>query len=250
VFAREIVQTTAAMFLISVAGVVGTVKILRDRDMLFSTDSDILKYEAVLFSDLYFPWQELCKGVDGELNGTVFSSQSQNLVSSGVQAGGVIYLRSGDGTLDGCFEIVSVNSSSELTVSVLRTDRDGLAIAPPTGGSGISFRVSTFGPQCSEMLFELTRYFGIGPGNPDSDYGVDDIVDTNVLRQASVYAIIASVYATLGSRTGDQGYWKRSLYYKKLFEKAKESCRVSIDIDSDGIAEITKPGDSIKLLRE
>lgn len=110
--------------------------------------------------------------------------------------------------------------------------------------------MSTFGPQCSEVLFELTRYFGIQPGNPDSDYGVDDVLDTNVLRQASVYAVIASVYATLGSRSGDEGFWKRSLYYQKLFEKAKESCRVSIDIDGDGITEITKHGDSIKLLRE
>ncbi len=229
---------------------VGTNKILRDRDMFFSIDADILKYEAVLFSDLYFPWQVLCEGVDGELNGAAFSCQSQNFVSSGVQAGGVIYLRSDDGALDGCFEIVSVDSSSELTVSVLRADEDGPAIAPPTGGSGISFRVSTFGPQCSEVLFELTRYFGIRPGNPDSDYGVDDVVDTNVLRQASVYAIIASVYATLGSRTGDEEFWKRSLYYQRLFEKAKEGCRVSIDIDGDGITEITRPGDSIKLVRE
>lgn len=218
--------------------------------MFFSTDADILKYEAVLFSDLYFPWQELCKGIDGQLNGTVFSTQSQDLVSSGVQAGGVIYIRSDDGTLDGCFEIVSVNSSSELTVSVLRADRDGPAIAPPTGGSGLSFRVSTFAPQESEVLFEVTRYFGIRPGNPDSVYGVDDVVDTNVLRQASVYAVIASVYATLGSRSGDEEYWKRSLYYKKLFEKARESCRVSIDIDGDGTTEITRPGDSIKLIRE
>ena len=75
-------QTTAAMFWIGVAGVVGTVKILRDRDMLFSTDADILKYEAVLFSDLYFPWQVLCEGTGGELDDTSFSAEGADFVSA------------------------------------------------------------------------------------------------------------------------------------------------------------------------
>jgi len=198
--------------------------------LAFSSDVDILKYEAVLFGDLHFPWQVLCEGAGGEVSGTTFSETSEDFVSAGVGAGGVIYLQSLDGKLDGAYEIVSVDSATELTVSVLRADGEGSAVGPGDA-SDVSYRVSTFGPQANEVGFGLTQYFGIRPGNPDSEYDASDILDTSVLRQASVYAVLASVYATLGSRAGgDDNFWKKSLHYQKLFEKAKERCRLSIDI--------------------
>ena len=218
--------------------------------LAFSSDVDILKYEAVLFGDLHFPWQVLCEGAGGEVSGTTFSETSEDFVSAGVGAGGVIYLQSLDGKLDGAYEIVSVDSATELTVSVLRADGEGSAVGPGDA-SDVSYRVSTFGPQANEVGFGLTQYFGIRPGNPDSEYDASDILDTSVLRQASVYAVLASVYATLGSRAGgDDNFWKKSLHYQKLFEKAKERCRLSIDINDDGISDRMNVGGSIRLVRD
>ena len=218
--------------------------------LAFSSDVDILKYEAVLFGDLYFPWQVLCEGAGGEVSGTTFSETSEDFVSAGVGAGGVIYLQSLDGKLDGAYEIVSVDSATELTVSILRADGEGSAVGPGDA-SDVSYRVSTFGPQANEVGFELTQYFGIRPGNPDSEYDASDILDTSVLRQASVYAVLASVYTTLGSRAGgDDNFWKKSLHYQKLFEKAKERCRLSIDINDDGISDRTNVGGSVRLVRD
>lgn len=216
----------------------------------FSKDRDILKNEAVLFSDLYFPWQVLCEGTGGELDDTDFSSEGADFVSANVSAGGVIYLRSDDGGIDGSYEIVSVDSATELTVSILRANESEPAIG--TGSAdNITYRVSTFAPQAYEAFYELTQHFGIQPGNPDSMYGVDDILDTSVLREASVYVVIASVYATLVSKAdGDDNYWKKSLHYRRLFEKARERCRLSIDIDGDGISEKKIAGGSIRLLRD
>jgi len=218
--------------------------------LAFSSDVDILKYEAVLLGDLHFPWQVLCEGAGGEVSGTTFSETSEDFVSAGVGAGGVIYLQSLDGKLDGAYEIVSVDSATELTVSILRADGEGSAVGPGDA-SDVSYRVSTFGPQANEVGFELTQYFGIRPGNPDSEYDAGDILDTSVLRQASVYAVLASVYATLGSRAGgDDNFWKKSLHYQKLFEKAKERCRLSIDINDDGISDRMNVGGSIRLVRD
>ena len=218
--------------------------------LAFSSDVDILKYEAVLFGDLHFPWQVLCEGAGGEVSGTTFSETSEDFVSAGVGAGGVIYLQSLDGKLDGAYEIVSVDSATELTVSILRADGEGSAVGPGDA-SDVSYRVSTFGPQANEVGFGLTQYFGIRPGNPDSEYDASDILDTSVLRQASVYAVLASVYATLGSRAGgDDNFWKKSLHYQKLFEKAKERCRLSIDINDDGISDRTNVGGSVRLVRD
>jgi len=161
----------------------------------------------------------------------------------------VIYLRSADGTLDGAYEIVSVDSATQLTISVIRSDSEMAAVAPPAAAE-ISYRISTFGPQANEAGFQLTEYFTISPGNPASDIDAEDVLDTNVLKRTSVFAVISTVYAMLASKAKDENFWKKSLHYQKLFAKARERCRLSIDIGSDGVADVTKIGASGKLVRD
>jgi hypothetical protein len=215
----------------------------------FSSDVDILKYEPILFGELYLPSQVLAKGEDGILNRTSFTADDADFVNASVAAGGVIYLKSEDGLLDGAYEIVSVDSATELTVSIIRTSGDDFSIAPPSA-TNISYRISTFRPQASELGFQLTEYFGIKPGDPASDIEVKDILDTNALRLASVFAVISGVYAMLASKAENENFWKKSLYYQKLFEKARERCRLCIDIDGDGTADIERAGVSIRLQRD
>jgi len=215
----------------------------------FSSDADILKYEPVLFGELHLSWQVLATGTGGELSGTTFTASDADFVGAQVSAGGVINLRSADGALDGAYEIVSVDSATQLTISVIRPDSDSPAVALPSA-SDVNYRVSTFAPQANEVGFGLTEYFGIKPGNPASIYEVKDILDTEVLKRASVFAIIASVYAMLASKTQDENFWKKSLHYQGLFERARERCRLSIDAGSDGVADITRNGSSVKLVRD
>jgi len=215
----------------------------------FSNDVDILKYEPVLFGELHLPWQVLAAGTNGMLSGTTFTVSSADFVSAQVSAGQVIYLQSADGALDGAYEIVSVDSATQLTISVVRADSDDDTVAP-AAATGISYRISTFGPQASEVGYQLTEYFGIGPGNPASDYDAEDVLDANVLKRASVFAVIASVYVMLASKAKDENFWKKSLHYQKLFEKARERCRLSIDAGADGVADITKLGASVRLVRD
>jgi len=215
----------------------------------FSNDTDILKYEPILFGQLHLPGQVLAAGAGGTLSGTTFTAVGSDFVSAQASAGGVIYLRSADGLLDGSFEIISVDSATQLTISVVRADSDAEPIAPPAA-SDISYRISTFEPQAGEVGFQLTEYFGIRPGNPASDYSTEDLLDTSVLRIASSFAVIAGVYAMLASEAKDENLWKKSLYYQKLFEKARQRCRLSIDADSDGVADVTRLGASVRLVRD
>lgn len=215
----------------------------------FSNDVDILKYEPVLFGELHLPWQVLAAGTGGALSGTTFTAAGADFVAAQVAAGGVAYLRSADGSLDGAYEIVSVDSTTQLTVSVLRSDSADPAVAPPSG-TDISYRISTFGPQANEVGFQLTEHFGISPGNPASDVNVEDILDTSVLRQTSVFAVISIVYAMLAGRTKDENFWNKSLYYQKLSARARGRCRLSIDAGSDGLADVTKIGASGRLIRD
>jgi len=215
----------------------------------FSNDADILKYEPILFGELHLPQQVLVTGTGGTLSGTTFTANGADFVSAQVSSGGVIYLRSADGTLDGAYEIVSVDSATQLSVSVIRSDSAMAAVAPPAA-TEIFYRISTFGPQANEAGFQLTEYFNISPGNPASDIDADDILDTNVLKRTSVFAVISTVYAMLASKAKDENFWKKSLHYQKLFAKARERCRLSIDIGSDGVADVTKVGASGKLVRD
>lgn len=215
----------------------------------FSNDADILKYEPILFGELHLPGQVLAAGTGGAIGGTSFTASGADFVGAQVSAGGVIYLNSADGLLDGAYEIVSVDSATQLTISVIRSSSSGDAIAPPAA-TDVSYRVSTFGPQAAGVDFQLTEHFGIRPGNPASVYDAEDVLDTDVLRRASAFAVVSIVYATLASKAEDENFWKKSLHYQKLFEKARERCRVSIDVGSDGVADVTRLGASVRLLRD
>jgi hypothetical protein len=81
-------------------------------------------------------------------------------------------------------------------------------------------------------------------------YDTDDIVDAGVLKQASVYAVITAIYAPHAGRDGDDGFWKKSLYYQKLFEQSRQRCQLSIDIDGDQTGDSDLAGSDIRLLRD
>jgi hypothetical protein len=215
----------------------------------FSNDADILKYEPVLFGELHLSQQVLVKGTGGTLSGTTLAANGADFINAQVSSGGVIYLQSADGTLDGAYEIISVDSATQLSVSVIRSDSTKAAVAPPAAKE-ISYRISTFGPQTNEIAFQLTEYFDISPGNPTSEIDVTDILDTEVLKRASVFGVISTVYAMLASKAKDENFWKKSMHYQKLFVGARERCRLSIDVGSDGVVDIMKVGTSGKLVRD
>lgn len=215
----------------------------------FSSDIDILKYEPALFGQLHLPWQVLAAGTGASLAGTTLTDAAADFTSASVQAGNVVYLQSADGALDGAYEIVAVDSATELVVSVLRSDDAAEPVAPPQAGD-IAYRIGTFGPQAGEAAFQLTEYFGIRPGHPTSSVAVENIVDTEPLRRASVFAVIASVYAMWASRDRNGGLWAKSLHYRQRFEEARQRCHMAIDLGTDGLADVTKVGGAINLLRD
>lgn len=212
-------------------------------------DIDIAKYEPVLFGELHLPWQVQIFGDDGEISGTSLSASGADFVSANVEAGDVIYLRSSDCAIDGVYEIVTVDSATELTVSVIRSDQEADAIAPPAG-TGVYYRVSTFEPQIVEAGMRLTEYFGIGPGRAGAEIEVENIIDAEVLKSAVVFCVLSNIYATLASNATDENFWAKSLHYKKLFEKARERCQVCIDTDGDGVMDLTLDGSSIRMSRD
>ncbi len=215
----------------------------------FSNDVDVLKYEPALFGELHLPSQVQASGTGAVLSGAMLTAAEADFVAAGIEAGGVVYLRSADGTLDGAYEIVSVDSTTQLTVSVLRADASGPTIAP-LASVGVSYRISTLAPQAVEAAFQLTEHFGIRPGNPASEIDVEDIIDTEGLRRTSVLAVISRVYAMWARRDEDECLMQKSRLYQDLFEKARQRCRLSADLGADGVADVSRVGGVIRLVRD
>ena len=163
----------------------------------FCSDIDILKYEPALFGELHLTNQVMVMGSDGEIAGTTFTSNSADFESAGVEPGGVIYLRSADGVLDGAYEIVEVDSATRLCVSVVRDDSEADPIAA-AAASDISYRISTLRPQAAEVSIGLTKYLGLQPGRPESDVSAADILDAEVLKEVCAFGVVSTAYADDG----------------------------------------------------
>ena len=214
----------------------------------FSNDVDLLKWEPVLFRELFLSSQTLCQGADGLLSGTTFTSGGASFSSAAAAAGNVIYLSSTADSIDGCYEIVSVDSATQLTISVVRQRSDDDSVAPP-GGSSIAYRISTFDPQAEEAAYSLLQYFGIG-ADDEGTLTEGSILQSRALRQASVFAVLASVFAGSACGADDpEGYWQKSLRYQTLFNKARVKARVKIDTDADNEAEEFRSGGAVRLRR-
>ena len=215
----------------------------------FSNDVDVLRYEPVLFGELHLPSQVKASGTGAALSGTTLTATGADFVAAEIEAGGVIHLRTADGVLEGAYEIVSVDSATELTVSVVRADAASPAVAPPPGND-IAWRVSTFASQAANAAFELTQCFGIQPGDPTSEIAIENLMDTEGLRKASVLRVIAQVYTMWAGRPAGECFRQKSLYYEHLYEKARQRCHVTVDLGGDGVADIARVGGAIRLVRD
>ncbi|MGD0551259.1 MAG: hypothetical protein ABSB25_01270 [Sedimentisphaerales bacterium] len=212
-------------------------------------DRDILKIEPVLFGELHFSNQVIAAGTAGELTGTTFEASGANFVSDGVEAGECVYLRSADGVLDGVYEIAAVDSATQLCVSVLRVDSEADPIAPPTV-SDVSYRISTFKPQIADVSLRLMEYLWIRPGQVIRDISVDEILDSDEVRQLCAIGVTATAYRTLASGADGENFKGKWQKYEEMFGKGMERCRVAIDKDGDGVVDSIRFGGCGRLIRD
>jgi hypothetical protein len=212
-------------------------------------DIDILKYEPALFGEFHPANQVMAAGTGGKLAGTTFEASGADFVSAGIEAGDCVYLRSADGILDGAYEIVAVDSATQLCVSVLRGDSESVPIAPPSG-SGITYRISTFRPQVAEVSLRLMEYLWIRPGQVIGDVSVDEILDSDEVRQLCAMGVTAAAYRTLASGADGENLKVKSQEYEQMFGKGMERCRVAIDKDGDGVADSLRYGGCGRLIRD
>jgi hypothetical protein len=214
----------------------------------FSKDADVLRVDSGAFAEA-MGLPVLCKGDGGVIAGTRFTAAGANFTAAGVAAGNVVWLRSGDGRIDGAFEVVAVESATELTVSVVRGNDEAAAVGPGDA-TAVSYRAATLEAKGEDAAYFLTQYFGVRPGFADAECGQEQIITDDPLRPAEVYGILADVYSGRAVAVGTTAEWDKAEYYRRLYERARQRCRLWLDGDDDGQGDTAIDGGTAKMRRE
>ncbi|MGC9455369.1 MAG: hypothetical protein ACP5HU_10970 [Phycisphaerae bacterium] len=213
----------------------------------FCTDRDLLGIEPSMFLGGGFPASSLVAGEDGQLSGTSFTSAGSDFPAGGVQAGMVLTAYGAVPAEGAALEIVSVDSATELTVSVLRGAADDEPIAPPAGAGG-KFFVRSYRLQIARVsaaLAEKLRRLTEAPGITAAEFA-----DSSQLTAVTCYGVLAECF-TARSAGGDAGdaNWIKARHYRELYSGGQLQLRLAVDADGDGFAEQTRTLGNVRLRR-
>ncbi|HOK67826.1 MAG TPA: hypothetical protein PK054_09485 [Anaerohalosphaeraceae bacterium] len=216
----------------------------------FSTDADLLCYEPMIFKGTSFAGQTLARGQNGQVSGTVFLATGENFPAKQVRAGHLIYLSDGVGNLDGIYEIVRVDSASQLTLSVLRADPESEPIPVGTGTS-LFYRIGTFDAQSAEAARLLMEALQIAPDRPDAAFRLEDLLSTEPLRILSVRMVLAMVFASLiQNKETEALYRSKQQHYEQAAEQIRRRTLLRFLSEDGTIVEKTLAPLSPKMSRK
>ena len=211
--------------------------------MAFVVDRDLVVLEPNLFRDVVFDAQVLATADDAVVAGTVLTSIGSDFVAAGVDGGAVAVV---DGV---SLEVVARLSALSLSLSRVRSDGEG-ALLPPTAGSDVSVRVSTFGPQVAEAEARVLRSLGVSDAVLSGETVPAALVGSGI-RRVVVLAALELVYAAASTRAeGSDPYWARSVWYGERARQELRRVGARLDGDGDGIADSVRRVQPSRLVRE
>lgn len=218
--------------------------------MPFCTDTDLLYWEPNLFRDAAAAGQTLASGV-ASVSGTSATFSGLSLPGAGVRPLGVIQF-SGE-AVSGSFPIVSVDSDTELTLSVLYDGlfpSDGTAGAASHVGGAVNqaFAIRTFYPQRQVVTQMLLQAAGVDPSLADAEGRVGN---AEALKRPCVLGALQMIYNALAAAATEPAKLEaRADLYERLYRQAMRSARVEVDTDGDGVADVVRSLNEVRLVRE
>ena len=216
--------------------------------MTFCSDVDLLHWEPNLFRDAVFASQQLLSGT-GDLNGTAFTLSGGSLTAAHVAANQVIVL---SGTVNGSYPIVSVNSATQLTLSVLYDGLfpdTGTGIPSPAGvATAQPFAIRTFWPQRKVVSDLMIRAAGIDVESAMLPQA--QIVNKEVMRRPCVLGTLQMIYSALAAAVETPtSFQVRADLYERLYRRALGQVRVELDMNGDGAGDVVRRLSVLELVR-
>ncbi|MCC6422399.1 MAG: hypothetical protein IT447_02895 [Phycisphaerales bacterium] len=209
--------------------------------MTYATDTDLLYWEPTIFKSAQAVSQQLLSGT-GNLAATTFTLTVGSLAGLPVNPQHVLTL---DGSIEGCYPIISVDSSTTLTISTLYDNLfpDSNAPAPcPIGtATGLTFAIRTFWP-----LLELTTQW------LNSAAGLDGITVLNpsALRIPCALGTLNLIYTALAANAVDPDpLIIRADLYKQILLQSLRRCTLELDTNADGQIDDLRSLSTLKFLR-
>jgi hypothetical protein len=214
--------------------------------MPFCTDTDLLHWEPNVLNDASFASQTLLSG-SGNLAGTSFSISSGSLAAGHVQAGQVIIF---SGTMAGCFPIASVDTDTQLTVSVLydgvEPESGDPAASAPAGAGPLTYLIRTFWAQRRIVSDVIQQAAGIDSGEAAAAV----ITNPEALKRACALGTLQLIYSALAAASdAPANLSARADLYEKLYRRAMRSAKVELDLDGDGAADTVRMLNVLELAR-
>jgi len=213
----------------------------------FCKDRDLLAVEPVVFLGGGFPCQELVAGTNGAVSGTTFTSAGTDFQAAGITNGMVLCVYTTIPAEGSALEVVSVDSATALTVSVLRADPDSDPVGPPAG-SDLSFRLRTFRPQIrgvSDTLAEKMRLISEVSGIAQADFA-----NSAQLARTCACGALASIFVARAENAApSDANWTKAEHYRGEFLKLQLQLRLVVDRDGNGRAEQTRTLGNVTLRR-
>lgn len=196
---------------------------------IFCLDRDLLAVEPAIFLAGGLPAQELARGTGGTLHAATFTTQNGNFANAGITPGMVLSTYSAAPGEGNAWEILAVNSPSQLAVSVLRANDAGEALLPPET-SGLSYFVRTFAPQIrnvSDALAEKLRQLPETAGIRAAAFA-----DSAQLRLTTVLGTLAAIFTARaeGAAQNDVN-WTKAGFYRQEFARFQTQLRLVADAD-------------------
>ncbi len=208
---------------------------------MFASDRDLLILEPGLYRDVKWNGQRLLSGV-GDLDGTTLTLLTGSFTESGIDAGHVVLIDSVP------MEVVSVQSSTSATVSIMRGDTDSVAV----GGKDVAaavVEVFTFEPQISIVHRQVLSMVGIDVDDPDG-LGESAVTNPGALVVLEALGALHLIYASAGAPgRGGEAYLERAKVFQQRFSMQRGHVTAMIDLDGDGIAETRRHPNSFLLSR-
>jgi hypothetical protein len=191
----------------------------------FSTDVDIMRIEPMLFSEWNLSGEVVSAGAGGVVAGGKFTAANASFIAAGIEPGYVVYLSNAANTINNRFEIISVDSATQLTVSVARADFNDPPRVPAPA-TDINYRVCSYAAQANIAFHRLCARFAITPEEAET---IDNI---HTLSEASTYLTMSIAFSAIATRDAySPDLIAKSEKYARAYLSSLEHVRFIVEID-------------------